>query len=128
MKLFIILSIIFGSLYANAGRCKLTWAHNYRGTDGSTVVLTGFNFYWTVNGSAETRITYGPPLPLPWKVENGIYTWSKTYDNTSWTPGSIVCFRATAIAGVEESARSNQVCKTMPVDPTEPTIIDITNP
>jgi hypothetical protein len=32
------------------------------------------------------------------------------------------------MAGIEESARSNQVCKTMPLDPSAPTIINIDNP
>lgn len=111
-----------------AGDCKLLWTHDFKAMDGSTVVLTGFNFYWRVNGGAETKIAYGPPMPLPYKVVNGMYYFAKTFSNTAWAPGTSVCFQATAVAGLEESDRSGQVCKTMPSDPTAPNIIDITVP
>lgn len=128
MRALVLAAVLFGSLSATAGTCKLSWTHGYQAVDGSTVVLTGFNFYWRVNGGAEQRIQYYPPMPLPYKVENGVYYWAKTFTNDAWTPGATVCFQATAVAGTLESDRSGQVCKTMPADPTAPNIIDITNP
>lgn len=127
-KIFIVLVVLMMSNVAMAGTCKLNWTHGYQATDGSTVVLTGFNFYWRVNGGPEQRIQYYPPMPLPYKVEGGVYYWAKTFTNDAWAPGTTVCFQATAVAGPEESDRSGQVCKTMPSDPTAPNIIDITNP
>ncbi len=127
-KIFIALVVLMLSSAAVAGTCKLNWQHDNRATDGSTVTLTGFNFYWRVNSGPEQRIQYWPPMPLPWKVENGMYYWAKTFDHSAWVAGATVCFQATAVAGAEESDRSGQVCKTMPVDPSVPNIIDITNP
>jgi hypothetical protein len=123
-KLIAALSFLFCTS-AIAGEAKLTWCHNYLAEDGSTVTITGFKFYWRVNGGAESVLTYGPPAPLPWKVQNGCYYYSKTYVNDAWVPGSTVCFMASAVAGTLESDRSGQVCKTMPSDPAAPVIIEI---
>lgn len=128
MKTLIFTAAFLVASIASAGTCKLMWTHDYRATDGSTVAITGFNFYWRVNNGPEQRIQYWPPAPLPYKVENGMYYWAKTFNDPAWVPGATVCFTATAVAGPLESDRSGQVCKTMPADPTAPNIIDITNP
>jgi hypothetical protein len=129
MRYLFSLVTLFGAIVtpfqANAGEAKLTWTHDNRAVDGSTVTLTGFNFYWNVNGGAVTRIQYGPPAALPWKVVAGMYYYSKTFMNDAWVPGATVCFRATAVAGTLESDQSGQVCKVMPSDPTAPVIIEI---
>lgn len=125
MRYLILVAVILSSVVAEAGEAKLTWTHDNKAVDGSTVVLTGFKFYWRVNGGAESVISYGPPAPLAWKVVSGMYYYSKTYVNDAWTPGSNVCFQASAVAGTLESDRSGQVCKVMPSDPTAPVIIEI---
>jgi hypothetical protein len=128
VRTVVLILALLSTSWASAGTCKLNWTHGYLAEDGSTVTLTGFNFYWRVNNGPEQRIQYYPPMPLPYKVENGVYFWAKTFVNDAWTPGATVCFTATAVAGPLESNRSGQVCKTMPADPTAPNIIDITNP
>ena len=123
----ILLTFLF-SINAYAGDAKLLWTHDYRATDGSLVTLTGFNFYWRVNGGAETKIQYWPPMPLPYKVVNGMYYFAKTFSHASWVPGATVCFQASAVAGPLESDRTGQVCKTMPLNPSVPATIDVDIP
>ena len=124
----LILALLF-TVQANAGVAKLTWQHDRRATDGSTVTLTGFKIYWGMNGAALTNVvTLANPMPLPWKVENGMYTWSRTLDVPLWVPGSRVCFQASALATDQESDRSGQVCKDFPMNPSVPNIIDVVLP
>jgi hypothetical protein len=128
MKALILLAAIVFSTSAYAGDVKLLWTHDYKATDGSTVTLTGFNFYWDVNGGPITKIQYWPPMPLPYKVVAGLYYFAKTFNNPAWVPGATVCFRASAVAGPLESDQTGPVCKTMPADPTAPTIINVDVP
>ena len=129
MNKLIFILIAFFSISASAGRVKINWTHDHRAVDGSTVVLTSFNLYWGLSGQPITNIiALGPPALLPWKVEAGRYFYSRTIDRVEWTQGANVCFRMTALSSTEESGQSNQICKTMPSDPTVPVIIDIDTP
>jgi len=128
MRTFLFTLLLFLGLSAHAGPAKLTWSHDFRATDGSTVALTGFNVYYSVNGGPEQLVQIGPPMPQPWKTENGVSIWSKTLDIPEGLPGYQVCFQMTAVAGTQESGRSNQACKVFPQDPNAPVIIDIDRP
>jgi hypothetical protein len=128
MKYFILTLITLVSISASAGKSKISWTHTNQAIDGAIITLTGFNFYWRVDGGPEQKIQYWPPMPTPWKVEGGVFYWTKTFEHAAWIPGSTVCFQATALSGPAESGRSNQVCKKMPADPAVPVIIDITTP
>lgn len=124
-----ILFILLLSTNAFAGTAKLLWQHNGAAVDGSIVPITGFKFYWSLNGGAFTNvIDYTTPTPLPYKIVNGMSYWAKTFTNAAWIEGSTICFKATAFSSTEESAQSNAVCKTFPMDPTSPVIIDIDKP
>jgi hypothetical protein len=126
-KLILTLALLTQS--ANAGVAKLHWTHDYRGTDGEITQLTGFNVYWGVEGTPLTnRIQYGPPMPLPWKIEGDMSHWSKTLENPAWLPGLRVCFRMTAVASELESAPSNTICKTFPSNPNQPIVVNIDTP
>jgi hypothetical protein len=128
MRTLVLLAFLF-SCESFAGQAKLSWTHDKKATDGSLVTLTGFRVFWGINGQPETNvIALTNPMPLPWKVVGGVYTWSKTLDNVAWVPGSTVCFRMTALASDLESDQTGQACKTFPLDPNAPTIIDVTIP
>lgn len=129
MNKIILPIILLLSVSANAGRAKLNFTHNNLGVDGSTITLTAFNVYWGIQGQPVNMVVpLGPPAPLPWKVDAGVYYYSKTLDDATWTPGTTVCFQMTAFAKDLESGRSNQVCKKMPSDPSKPVIVNIDNP
>ena len=128
MKKLITLFLVF-SASAHAGTAKLTWSHNGQSFDGSPVTITQFNVYWGVQGTGLTNIIpLGPPAPTPWRIDNGVSTWSRTLNRNEWQPGMTICFQMTALAQTEESGRSNVVCKTFPESPDEPIIIDIDRP
>lgn len=124
----LILALLF-TAQANAGVAKLSWTHDRRATDGSTVTLTGFKVYWGANGAPLTNvITLGPPVPLPWRVVGGSFEWAKTLDVATWVPGVTVCFQMTALAAELESDKTGQVCKSFPMDPNAPNLIDVIIP
>jgi hypothetical protein len=124
----LILTLLF-TMQAHAGVAKLTWSHDRKATDGSTVTLTGFKIYWGINDGPRTNVyVLANPMPIPWKLENGFYWWSKTYDNPAWVPGSTVCFHATALAAELESDPSGTVCRLFPMDPNAPNLIDVVLP
>lgn len=124
----LILALLFTS-NAYAGVAKLVWQHDRKATDGSTVTLTGFKVYWGANGQPLTNvIALGPPVPLPYRVVGGMFEWAKTLDNPAWIPGATVCFQMTALAAALESDKTGQVCKTFPMDPNAPNIIDVIIP
>jgi hypothetical protein len=129
VKKLILIAIYLAAFNANAGTAKLLWTHDYKGVDGTTVTITGFKFYWNINGGPFSNVLpYGPPAPIPYKVVSGMYYYAKTFDVAAWVPGTTVCFKATALAGDLESDPSGPVCKVFSVKPDEPVIVDIDKP
>ncbi len=129
MKILLLSLLLVGANAFAAGAAKLTWNCDGSATDGSHVPITQFTVYWGLNGAPLTNaIQMGPPAPLPWKMVGIMGTWSKTFTNPAWVPGSNICFVMSAWSGSQESAHTNQVCKTFSTNPNEPAIIDITYP
>lgn len=129
MKIILVTLGALLSISASAGQAKLTWSFDNRTVSGQPVTVSQFRIYYGMQGQPlSTIINLGPPAPLPWRVVNGIATYSKTYDRPEWTPNSTWCFQMTALANSEESAPSNMICRTFPEDPNAPVLIDIVTP
>lgn len=129
MRKIIMMLLLISSSVVQANQLKVFWQHDFKATDGSAVTITAFKAYWGVGTNPRTNaIQWGPPSLIPFKVVSGSYYFAKTMDNVAWTPGTQVCMDMTALADKLESAHSNFICKTVPSNPTEPVIIDLTTP
>ena len=125
-KLLLFLTAMTLTIVANAGTAKISWTSDYKATDGSLITLTGFKVYYAPSGQPKTNVVdLENPAPWPYKSVGGLYYYAKTLTDAAWMPGSVQCFEMTALGGGLESVHTGQVCKTFPLNPLQPVIIDI---
>lgn len=108
-KLFILLTLFATSALAQAtNTATLTWL-----APSNSGVLTPpitYNVYQTPQGATSGGT----------QIASGLSALS--YTATGLTAGSTVCFNVTAVAAGQESAYSNQGCKTFPAVPASPVL------
>jgi hypothetical protein len=101
-KLLLILALPIVANAQAANTAVLTWTAPTTYTDGTPIVGTlGYNVYQGAQGST-TKTKVGAATSTTFTVSSGLAS------------GSTVCFQVSTTQGTQESALSNEACKTFP--------------